>query len=126
MIPVGREPEGDRSEVFGDANRTAIFEENDEPANIRDVPRPLKLPRTIAHTTVPHTLTSMARKALHDGSIHLAQWKAMLLQPVEKMTSGTGAGSAGGEVDLSLEILGQERSAIGCHATSRCRTRRNI
>jgi hypothetical protein len=125
-IPVGRESEDARSEVFGDANRTAIFEETDEPANIRDVPRPLKLPWTITHATAPYAPTSMESEALHGGSVHLTEWKAMSLQPVEKMTSCTRTGFEGGGADLSLEILGQERSVTCCHATRRCQTRRNI
>jgi hypothetical protein len=126
MIPVDREPEDDWSEVFWNANRTAIFEKTDEPTNIRDVPRPLKLSLAIAYATVPHAPTSMVSKALNDGSIHLTEWKVMSLQPVEKMTSSAGAGFEGREAGLSLEILGQKKSAIGRDATRGRRIQRNI
>ncbi|WP_454871665.1 hypothetical protein [Paraburkholderia xenovorans] len=126
MIPVDWELEDDWIKVIGNANRTAIFEEADEPTNIRHVPRSLKLSWAIAHATMPHALTSMASKALNGGGIHLTEWKAMSLQPVEKMTSSAGAGFEGRKADLSLEILGQKNSAIGRHATRGRRIRRSI
>ncbi|MET3234137.1 UNVERIFIED_ORG: hypothetical protein ABIC54_006353 [Burkholderia sp. 1263] len=126
MIPVGRETEDDLSKVFWNANRTAIFEKTDEPTNIRNVPGPLKLSPAIAHATAPHAPTSMEGKALNDGSIHLTEWRAMSLRPAEKMTSSAGAGFEGREADLSLDILGQKKSAIGRHATRGRRIRRNV
>lgn len=66
VIAIGGQESGYRAKILGNGNGAVIFKKANEPANIGEVPRPMRLSWAIARASAP-----MAFEALYDGDIHL-------------------------------------------------------
>jgi hypothetical protein len=67
VILIGGQQSGHWVKIFGNGNGAVIFKKANEPADIGDVLRPLRLSWAIARALAP-----MVCEALYDCDIHLA------------------------------------------------------
>jgi hypothetical protein len=116
MVAVGRKLSCNWRMIFGNRYGAAIFEVGNEPPDIGDVARPLRLLRAVALSVKALASALMACKALDDSGPYLSNGNAPRPQPVQEMTGRAGTGRKGRKAALGVEVLGKQGVGLGCLA----------